>query len=80
MDRLALLRTWRYCLNLTCFCSCWQREASVRTAASNGLLFTLHMMYGGGEPRLNDIGRGQPKNADKILPQSDIIHHKFHAV
>jgi hypothetical protein len=38
------------------------------------------MIYGGGEPRLNDIGKGQPKNADKILPQSHIIHQKLHAV
>jgi hypothetical protein len=41
-----------------------------------GLLFIPQMICERGEPRWNDIDRGQPKNSEINLSQCHFVHHK----
>jgi hypothetical protein len=43
-----------------------------------GLLLIRQMIYEYGDPRWNDVDRGKPKDAEKILSQCYFVHHKSH--
>jgi hypothetical protein len=50
----------------------------LRTAASNGPIINLQMIYEYGEPRWSDIDRRKPKISEKSLSQLLFVHHKTH--
>jgi hypothetical protein len=43
-----------------------------------GLFFISHVIYEHGEPQWNDIGKGKPKDAERILSEWHFVSHKSH--